>query len=552
MTDRLEETLHFVLRLRRSVAVGVQLGLVVLSNWIAFLLRFDGQLTELARTAFWDMLPWLVVFRALTFVPFRMYRGLWRYTSIYDLRGIMGGVGCSSLLFAAVVQSPFGPAEYPGSIVIIDTLLLFVLLGGIRLSRRVYGELSRRRTGRRVLVYGAGDAGELIVRDMQSRGAGRSIPVGFIDDDCSKVGGLVHGVPILGTRDDLPKILREKRPDEILVAIPGANPETIRAVVKILEPFRITIKTLPSLHEIIDGRVEISQARELRVQDLLPRTQVGLNIEPVKQLIAGRRVMVTGAGGSIGAELCRQILEHHPAQLVLLERSENSLYHLGNELVDSGYTRAVRSVIGDVTNRRHVDETMRAYRPEIVFHAAAHKHVPLMEANPCEAVRNNVYGTRSLIEAAERYRVNRFILISTDKAVNPTSVMGATKRVAELILQTRPYTAGTWYYSVRFGNVLASDGSVIPLFMKQIRRGGPVTVTHPEVRRYFMLISEAVQLVLHAAAEGNASGIYVLEMGGQIPIIDLARNVIRLAGFVPGEEIPGLQQNLWVVSDSGS
>ena len=304
-----------------------------------------------------------------------------------------------------------------------------------------------------------------------------------------------------------------------------------------VERFRLPIKTLPSLHEIVEGRVEVSQIRDLRPQDLLSRARVSLDAEPVKRMVNGKRVMVTGAGGSIGSELCRQILAHCPARLILFERSENGLYALGSEFEDARQGATVHALVGDVTNRRSVDEAVHVHRPHIVFHAAAHKHVPLMETAPCEAVRNNVRGTRLMLEAAERHGVERFVLISTDKAVNPTSVMGATKRVAELMVQTIPATSGTWCYGVRFGNVLASSGSVLPRFMAQVERGGPVTITHPDVRRYFMLIPEAVELVLHAAAEGAPSGIYVLEMGEQMPVVDLARSVIRLAGFVPDEDI---------------
>jgi FlaA1/EpsC-like NDP-sugar epimerase len=523
--------------IHRPVALAVQLGLVVLSNRLAFLLRFDADLPHWADEAFWLTLPWLVAIRAATFAPFRLYEGLWRYTSVYDLRAIAGGVCASSLLFFLFVQSPLGPAVYPRSIFIVDALLLTLLLGGIRMSRRVAAELSRAKPEKRILIFGAGDAGELIVRDMKQNASYRYQPIGFVDDDAAKVGHRIHGVPVLGTREELPHILARWRPDEVLLALPLADPAIVRSVVRSLEPFRIPIKTLPKLQDLLDGRVELSQIRSLAVEDLLARPPVGLDAEPVRQLIAGRRVLVTGAGGSIGSELCRQIARLRPASLVMLERHENSLHGIRMELED-GMHGGVRPIVGDVTDRERVGEVMREHRPEIVFHAAAHKHVPLMEEHPCEAVKNNVRGTRMLAEAAEAAGVDRFILISTDKAVNPTSIMGASKRLAELTIQRQAIGSGTAFAVVRFGNVLASNGSVVPRFIEQIKRGGPVTITHPDIRRFFMLIPEAVQLVLHAAAQAESGATYVLEMGEQVKLVEMARDLIRLSGFVPDEEIP--------------
>jgi FlaA1/EpsC-like NDP-sugar epimerase len=525
-------------RLDRPLAVALQLGLVVLSNGAAFLLRFDADLPPWASEAFWLTLPWVVAIRALTFIPFRLYEGLWRYTSVYDLRAIAGGVCASSAIFYLFTQTPLGPAVYPRSIFVVDALLLTLLLGGVRLSRRLTAELSRGKPEKRVLIFGAGDAGELIVRDMTHNSSYSYQPVGFVDDDPSKVGLRIHGVQVLGTREDLPKILRRVRPDEVLLAVPHAEPAAVRAIVRSLEPFKVPIKTLPNLRDLIDGRTELSQIRSLAVEDLLARAPVGLDPAPVKYLIAGRRVLVTGAGGSIGAELCRQIARLKPASLVMLERYENSLHGIRMELEDACQQSGLRAVIGDVTDATRVREVMEEHRPEIVFHAAAHKHVPLMEENPCEAIKNNVRGTRLLVEAADECGVDRFILISTDKAVNPTSVMGASKRLAELVIQAQPIGTGTSFAVVRFGNVLASNGSVVPRFLDQIKKGGPVTITHPEMRRFFMLIPEAVQLVLHAAAQAETDATYVLEMGEQVKLLDMARDLIRLSGFVPEEEIP--------------
>jgi FlaA1/EpsC-like NDP-sugar epimerase len=538
VSETFSRALGLAQRWHRPLAIALQMALVVLSNWLAFLLRFDGDLPPLARIAFWQMLPWLVAIRSLLFVPFRLYEGLWRYTSLYDLRAIAGGVAGSSLIFFALTQTPLGPPVYPRSIFVIDALLLMLLLGAVRMSRRISAELSRGKPEKRVLVFGAGDAGELIVRDMKNNAWYGYQPVGFVDDDEGKVGHRIHGVPVLGTRKDLPKILERTRPHEVLLALPSAEPAAVRSIVRSLEPFKVSIKTLPNLRDLIDGRTELSQIRSLSVEDLLARAPVGLDPTPVTGLIAGRRVLVTGAGGSIGSELCRQIAKLKPASLVMFERYENSLHAIRIELEDARERFGLYPVIGDVTDPVRVAEVMQHHQPEIVFHAAAHKHVPLMEENPCEAIKNNVRGTRLLAAAADEHGVDRFILISTDKAVNPTSVMGASKRLAELVVQTQAAGSGTSFSIVRFGNVLASNGSVVPRFLEQIRRGGPVTITHPEIRRFFMLIPEAVHLVLHAAAQAESGATYVLEMGEQVKLLDMARDLIRLSGFVPEDEIP--------------
>jgi FlaA1/EpsC-like NDP-sugar epimerase len=328
------------------------------------------------------------------------------------------------------------------------------------------------------------------------------------------------------------------KPQEVLVAIPRGDPSTLRSVVMAMETYKVPITTLPALREILNGKVVVDQIRKLSIEDLLPRAPVGLDPTRVRQLISGKRVMVTGAGGSIGSELCRQIARFEPSELILYERYENGLYDIVNDLMECEVFPPISSVIGDVTDRQRLDAVMCEHRPQLVFHAAAHKHVPLMEHNPCEAVKNNVTGTRSVAETAKRHGAELFVLISTDKAVNPSSVMGATKRIAELILQSTARSGSTAFVAVRFGNVLGSNGSLVPRFLHQINAGGPVTVTHPEIRRYFMLIPEAVHLVLHAAAMGQNGGMYTLEMGDQIKVLDMARNLIRLSGFVPEEEIP--------------
>ena len=406
------------------------------------------------------------------------------------------------------------------------------------LARRIYAEVAQGPRARRVVILGAGATGEMIVRDLRNRPDYDATPVGFIDDDRHLTGQRIHGVPVLGTRADIPRIIRQYAPDEVLVALPNATPETMRQVVRSLEHAKVRITTMPNLAQMIGRPAEPGQIRPLQVEDLLSRLSVGLDPAPLQRLIEGKRVLVTGAGGSIGSEISRQVAALNPAELVVVDRYENSLFALLNGLRGSCPAVHVRGVIADVTDQRRIEDVFVEHRPDLVFHAAAHKHVPLMEANPCEAVKNNVTGSRIVAEAAARHGVGRFIMISTDKAVNPTSVMGATKRVAELIVrELAGRGADTEFITVRFGNVLGSNGSVVPLFLEQIRRGGPVTVTDPGMRRYFMLIPEAVQLVLHAATLDGRGCAYVLDMGEQVSLLDMARDLIRLSGYVPEEEI---------------
>ena len=524
-------------RYRRPLVVAFQLALVVVSNYTAFLLRFDFTFPAEHWTPFVMALPLLLLLRGGTFWAFRLYEGLWRYASIWDLQKIISSVVLSSVVFGLLVRGPLQILPYPRSVFIIDSLVLILLLGGARLVRRVYREFNKLETDRRVLIYGAGDAGELIVRDMKNNRFYNANPIGFIDDDPSKIGRSIHGVKVLGSAADLPRIMKAEAPHEVLVAMPSARPAQIWSIVRSLEPFKTPIKTLPNLRDVLDGRVEINQIRSLSMEDLLSRAPIDLDAEPVRELINGRRVMVTGAGGSIGAEMVRQLADFGPSRLVLVERSENALFNLCQELDRLRPGCSYEPIVADVSEASSIQPVFGNHRPEVVFHAAAHKHVPLMERNPAEAVRNNVRGTRLVAEASVRHGVDEFVLISSDKAVNPSSVMGATKRVCELIVRSLNTHAGPRFVVVRFGNVLGSNGSVTPLFAEQIARGGPVTVTHPEIKRYFMLIPEAVQLVLHAAAMRDAGTIFVLEMGEQIRIQDLARNLIRLSGFVPDQDI---------------
>lgn len=523
-------------RIRLPILLALHAGLVVAANQAAFWLRFDGVIPAAQQPYHRSLLPLLIATRLVVFLPLRLHQGVWRYAGIWDLRNIVAGVALSSVAFWLLVHGLLGAGAYPRSVFIIDAVLLLCLMGGVRLARRLSAAVSRRADASRVLIYGAGDAGAAVVREMRNRST--YVPIGLVDDDERKTGTRIHGVKVLGTRVDLAKILASHHPTEVLLAIPSADPRTIRTISRVLERFELPIKLVPSLHDLIDGKVELAAIRSLTVEDLLERAPIGLNRAPIERLIAGRRVMVTGAGGSIGAELCRQISLLRPASLVMLDRYENSLHAVRLELEDLHPVDSIaRAVIADVTDQERIDDVFRQYTPEIVFHAAAHKHVPLMEEHPCEAVKNNVRGTRVMVECARRNGATRFVLISTDKAVNPSNVMGASKRLAELLVQAHAESGDTSCSIVRFGNVLGSNGSVVPRFRAQIEKGGPVTVTHPEIRRFFMLIPEAVQLVLHAAAQADSGATYVLEMGEQVKLVDLARNMIRSAGLTPGEEI---------------
>jgi FlaA1/EpsC-like NDP-sugar epimerase len=512
------------------------MALAAAAHCLAFWLRFDGQIPPTEMLVLVQMLPWLVAVRALVFVPFQLYEGLWRYTSLWDLQNIVLAVVASTLAFRGLVHWAFA-IDYPRSVLVIDSIVLICFLGGARLARRVYRDVGRWRRDKRVLIYGAGDAGEMVVRDMRHHPFYEYRPIGFVDDDATKVGHRIHGVQVLGTRRDLPRIMVAKRPSEVLVAMPGADAGQVREAIRALEPFKVPVKVLPDLRELLGGRVTASQIRSLAVEDLLERPPVGLPIDSVREAFAGRQVLITGAGGSIGSELSRQVATLEPRRLVLLDRYENGLHAVTTDLSAWREGLALHPVVADVTDARRMAAVFAQHRPDIIFHAAAHKHLPLMETNPCEAVKNNIRGTRLLATLAARHGTERFILISSDKAVNPSSVMGATKRAAELIVESMTGRTFTCFLAVRFGNVLGSNGSVVPRFLHQIEAGGPVTVTHPEMRRYFMLISEAVQLVLHAATLAKGGEIFALDMGEQLKVLDLARTLIRRSGFVPDEDI---------------
>lgn len=526
-------------RYRSLMVVCAQLGLIILANLTAFALRFDGEISPFYYQLFLQGLPVVLGVYGLGMFAFGIQQGLWRYVGLHDLGRILWASVASSAVVYVVLQLVLGWVAYPRSVIILTGLLGGLYLAGIRLGVRWFREWLQvlSPSARRVLIVGAGNAGELLVRDMLSGGGSHYRPVGLVDDDPIKRKMKIHGVPVVGKIEDIAKFTRSLVVHEIIIAIPSASNTLKQRIIAAAEGCKVPIKVLPSVKQLLADPAALRQVRPMSLEDLLQREPIQTDCQELHPLLEGKRVLVTGAGGSIGSELCRQIAQYRPALLVLFERYENGLHALDLELRAKFPLVKFVTAVGDVTVQDRVAEILAQTRPEIVFHAAAHKHVPLMELNPKEAVRNNVLGTKTLAEAALAGGVERFVLISTDKAVNPTSVMGATKRVAEEFIQSLNHKGETKFTVVRFGNVLGSNGSVVPLFADQIRNGGPVTVTHPDIKRFFMTIPEAVQLVLQASVMGHGEDVFVLDMGEQIKVADLARNMIVLSGLVPDQDI---------------
>ena len=548
-------------RIWQLVADGL---LVALAWWLAFELRFDNGIPVFYETLFRRSILIVVAIKLVVFVFCGFYNRWWRYVSTRDMWRIAYGVALASVLadVAVYLVSPVHGVKLPRGIAALDLLLCLALIAGSRLLARTLmerpsgGGLVAR--GKEVLVVGAGDAGQLVIRELQrSRQLGYT-PIGLIDDDPRKKNLRVHGVRVLGTTDELPHILRDNRPDEVLIAIPSASGEARRRIVTITRENNVPVKTLPGLYDLISGESELAaQIRPVQVEDVLGREPVEVDLEASASYLREQTVLVTGAGGSIGSELCRQIARLGPQRLVLVDQGETALFEIERELVDERGFAAAVPVLGDCKSETKMRQVMERYQPEVVFHAAAYKHVPLMEANPLESVRNNVLATRIVAEAAIEFGAKRFVLVSTDKAVNPKTVMGQSKALCEWIVEA--YGArediATRFLAVRFGNVLGSSGSVIPIFRRQIAKGGPVTVTHPDMTRYFMTIPEAASLVIQAGAIGGRGDVFVLDMGDPVSIVELAMQMIRLSGKEPDRDIsveivgarPGekLHEELW-------
>jgi FlaA1/EpsC-like NDP-sugar epimerase len=525
-------------------------GIVALSWYLAFQLRFDQGLPVYYDTLLRRTILLVVAIKMAVFLLFGFHRRWWRYVSVHDMWSAARGVVVASLLAYVTVYlvSPVHNVRLPRSVAVMDLLLTLALIAGARLLARTV--IERPRTGvvargREVIVVGAGDAGRTVVGEMQRSRMLRYTPIGFVDDDATKRHMRILGVRVLGTTAELPRIVREYSPDEVLIAIPSASGEVRARVVEAAQASNVPVKTLPGLYELITGDVQLAQMRPVQVEDVLGREQVEVDMKQVGGYLEGQTVLVTGAGGSIGSELCRQIARVGPRRLILVDNGETALFEIERELVsERDFTAAIPKLV-DVKNRKALRrEVFEKYQPTIVFHAAAYKHVPLMETHPLESVRNNVVATKIVAELAAEFDVERFVLVSTDKAVNPQTVMGQSKALCEWIVESLGHRRDvrTRFVAVRFGNVLNSSGSVIPTFRKQIEKGGPVTVTALEMTRFFMTIPEAVSLVVQAGAIGGRGQVFVLDMGEPVKILDLACNMIRLSGKeprLPAEDVRG-------------
>ena len=524
---------------KRIIVVGSDVLITAFSYWFAFLLRFSFSIPEVFYKKMLMSIPILVAIRCCSFFFFGLYSGIWRYASISDLARILKAVALSSILFVVYVTFFYRLADFPRSVFVIDCFIVICFIGGsrflYRLSREFY--ITKSKNGKRILIIGAGDAAERLLREMRQNPNIDYDIVGFLDNNPARKGRRIHDVPILGQVDDIERIGVKEHIEEAIVAIPSINGKEMRAIMYQCGNAGITCKTLPAISDILNGTITINQIREIRIEDLLGREHIELNREQISDYLSGKRVLVTGAAGSIGLELCRQIMKVGPERLILFERVENEIYNVEMEFLETFRDGPYTLILGDILDTKRLEHVMQEYKPQVVFHAAAYKHVPITEANPFEAVKNNVLGTLNVAEISARCGVEKFVLISTDKAVKPANVMGMTKRIAELICQGMNGGQRTKFIAVRFGNVLNSAGSVIPLFRKQILNGGPITVTHPEMTRYFMSIPEAAQLVMQAGAMGNGGEIFVLDMGEPVKIVDLAKDMIRLMGLKAGEDI---------------
>jgi FlaA1/EpsC-like NDP-sugar epimerase len=546
------------LRKRLFLIIGTDLLILSFAWLLAFLIRFDFDIPEQRLSQWKQLLAFILVVKILVFYFFDLYRGMWRYTSIADLFNIIKAASVSSFLIVSIIAFWTRFVGYPRSVFIIDWCLTVLLISGFRLgirlyfelvteqktwdivSRNIFGSLRKKHPDlKNLLIIGAGDGGEKIYREIRDNARLRYNVVGFLDDDKTKKGMKIHSIPVVGQIEDIRNIAKELSADEALIAIPSATSHQMRQIVSHCERSGLSFKTIPGMGELINGKVSVKAIREVAYRDLLGREMINLDEEKIGAYLRDKSVLVTGAGGSIGSELCRQICRFRPQRITLYERAETPLYELELELKQNFRDLEVITHLADVRDRNQLEKSFTASRPQAVFHAAAYKHVPMLELQPWKAIKNNIQGTRNLIDMANKFKVERFVFVSTDKAVRPANVMGATKRVAEMLAQNQNSCGitDTSYMTVRFGNVVGSDGSVVPLFKRQIEKGGPVTVTHPEMTRYFMTIPEACQLILQAGSMGEGGEIFILDMGTPIKIDDMARDLIRLSGFEPDVDI---------------
>lgn len=550
----------------RYILIG-DLILIVLAVLGTFVLRFElgVEFYEYLPFAYWMILVSLVV-KPTVYYFFGLYRRLWLYASIKELLLIAVAVTAASVAVAVSMLLLYAlnvVDSYIRSVFVIDWLLSLITVGGLRLVIRLIAEMSQSPTSgqagtlrnKKVLIVGAGDAGAMVVRELKKNPQLNLIPVGFLDDNPTKLKQQIHGVPIVGTIPDLTRVLDRLHVNEVIIAIPSAPGRIVRMVADVARLKGVPFRTMPGIYELLGGKVSVSRLRDVDISDLLRRQPTRIRDEKVGSILTGKIVLVTGAGGSIGRELCRQIARWEPEQLIMLGHGENSIFEALLELKEAFPNLSIHPVIADLRDRTRLENVFAQHKPQVVYHTAAHKHVPLMELNVEEAVTNNIMGTKNLVEVSNEHNIDRLIMISTDKAIRPVNIMGATKRIAEMLVLEAGRRSGKSYSVVRFGNVLGSRGSVVPIFNKQIARGGPITITHPDMKRYFMTIPEAVYLVLQAAGMGQGGETFVLNMGQQVRILDLAEDLIRLSGLEPGRDIeivftgvrPGekLSEDLW-------
>jgi FlaA1/EpsC-like NDP-sugar epimerase len=529
--------------------------LVVAAYFLAYLLRFEGVIPPQEWMSFKVTAPYFLVLKLIAFLSFGLYKGMWRYTGLVDLLSVLKASFASSAIIIVIALLLYRFQGFPRSVFILDWILTFFFVGGIRIVLRLLlaeqakgipsfrqlfgfgnGKTQVRRR-KRLLIIGAGNTGEKMLREIMDNPRLKYEVIGFLDDNLKKKGMKIHGVSVLGPVAKIHKLAFGAEMDEILIAVPSVSTKQMKKIIQACEATGLKTRTTPGIGELIDGKISFKNIREVSFEDILGRDPVNLDTRSIGEYLAGKVVLITGAAGSIGSELCRQIAQFSPENLVLLDKTENSLFHLGMEFRQRFPEVPITPILGDIKDRGHLERLFSNTNPQVVFHAAAFKHVPIVELNPWEGVCNNIIGTRNVVEMAKQFSAERFIMVSTDKAVRPANVMGASKRVAEMITCAYAKSNPARFVSVRFGNVIGSEGSVIHLFKKQIERLGPVTVTHPEITRYFMTIPEASKLILQAGALGEGGEIFILDMGTPIKIVDMARDLIRKSGFKPDVEI---------------
>ena len=523
--------------------MGIDVISIYLSAIMGLLVRFDlnwGTVPDNYKKAVLDYLPIYIAVTLGVFLVRKMYATMWSAAGVREALSIIGA--CALTAGLQVVGMMLLQFSVPRSYYLISFVVLCGMALAVRLSYRIwislFGQGRRGRNGKRIMIVGAGTSGSVILKEIHTSSFVNDTVVCFVDDDKNKVGKILNGVPIEGSRNDIPRLAEKYRVDEIYIAMPAAPAQDRKDIIDICQKTDCKVKILPGIYQLLNDEVSVSKLREVQIEDLLGREPIRVDLDEIIGYVSGKTILVTGGGGSIGSELCRQIAGHNPKRLIIFDVYENNAYDIQQELKESHPELDLVVLIGSVRNTHRMESVFAKYRPDIVYHAAAHKHVPLMEDSPCEAIKNNVFGTYKTAKAADKYGTKRFVLISTDKAVNPTNIMGASKRLCEMVVQMMDARSETDFVAVRFGNVLGSNGSVIPLFKKQIEAGGPVTVTHPDIIRYFMTIPEAVSLVLQAGAYAKGGEIFVLDMGKPVKILDLAENLIRLSGYEPYVDIP--------------